>query len=92
MRTNGKQAVGGLRYFLTFQDDHSRYVFVYFLKIKDMTAECFRKIEELVENQQDGRIGILRSDNGGEFVNGEIESVLKRNGIIHHRTIAYIPQ
>lgn len=86
------KSLGGSRYFLTFQDDHSRYVFVYFLKTKDEVVECFRNFKNLVENQQERKIKILRSDNGGEFVNEQMESILKKNGIIHQRTNAYTPQ
>lgn len=37
----GTQSLGGARYFLTFIDDKSRKMFVYFLKSKDEVFEKF---------------------------------------------------
>lgn len=60
-----------LRYCLVLEDGCSKYGFVYFLKSKDKVTDCLKNFKNLVENQQDKKIKILRSDNGGEFVNGE---------------------
>ena len=46
MRTN---SIGGSRYFLTFIDDYSRKMWVYFLKEKSQVFEIFKKFKTLME-------------------------------------------
>lgn len=41
---------GGAQYMMTFIDDYSRYVWVYFLKHKDEVFPTFKKFKALVEN------------------------------------------
>ena len=38
-------------YFLVFVDDHSRILFVYFLKHKNEVADCIVKFKNMVEHQ-----------------------------------------
>ena len=61
----------GSRYLLVFVDDYSRKVFGYFLKSKDVVSKIFVDFKNLVENQTNTKIKILRTNNGTEFVNGE---------------------
>ncbi len=65
---------------LTFMDDASRKVFVYFLKSE--FCAIFKDFKTLVENQTGKKIKVLRSDNGTEYVNKELEQFLKSSGII----------
>ena len=46
----------------------------------------------MVENQQDRKIKIFRTDNGLEFCSTEFENYLKEAGIIHQKTNAYTPE
>jgi len=46
----------------------------------------------LIENQQDKKLKILRTDNGLEFCNQEFDSFCRKEGVIRHRTCAYTPQ
>ena len=59
----------GKKYFVSFIDDYSRKAFVYFIAFKDQAYEKFSDFKNLVENQTGHRIKILRSDQGGEYVN-----------------------
>lgn len=86
------QSIGGARYFLIFIDDFSRKTFVYFLHNKDEVFEHFRNFKNLVENETNHKIKIIRSDNGGEFINYKLQAYLKENGIKHHTTVPYSPQ
>ena len=65
---NGVLTRGGKRYFITFIDDCSRYVYVYLLKSKDEAYNAFKIYKSEVENQLDKNIKILRSDRGGEYL------------------------
>lgn len=85
-------SIGGSKYFLTFQDDYSRMSFVYFLKTKDETFEKFKEFQCLTEKQLDRKVKILRTDNGGEYINAEFEKYLKKQGIIHQTTNPYTPE
>ena len=52
---------------LTFVDDFSRKVWVYFLRKKNETFLIFNKLKALVKNQTGRKIKKLRTDNGLEF-------------------------
>jgi hypothetical protein len=60
----------GNLYFITFIDDYSRKAYVYFLRYKNEAFEKFQEFRNYVENQTGLRIKTLRSDRGGEYVNG----------------------
>ena len=83
---------GGSRYFATFIDDYTRKTFVLFLKSKDQLGDRLLEFKELVENEKGSRIGRLRSDNGGEYINRHVGEILRRWGILHERTAPYCPQ
>lgn len=86
------QSIGGARYILTFVDDFSRKVFVYFLRKKSEVFETFVNFKNFVENQTERRIKILRTDNGLEFLSNAFNSFCRSNGIQHQLTTVYTPQ
>ncbi|KAL0429751.1 UNVERIFIED_CONTAM: Retrovirus-related Pol polyprotein from transposon TNT 1-94 [Sesamum radiatum] len=57
----------GQRYFITFIDDYSRYMCIYFLEHKAEALDAFKVFKVEVEKQCDKRIKIVRSDRGGEY-------------------------
>lgn len=87
-----KKSIGGGRYMLTFTDDFSRKLFVYFLAEKSKVVDTFIEFKNLIENQTDLKIKILRTDNGTEYVTKRFEEVLKRSGIQHQMTCTYTPE
>ncbi|KAG6465891.1 hypothetical protein O3G_MSEX015473 [Manduca sexta] len=82
----------GAKYFLTFIDDFTRKTFVYFMRTKDEVFEHFKNFKAMVENETNHKIKILRSDNGGEYINLKLQAFLKNCGIKHQTTVAYSPQ
>ena len=58
----------GFKYFLTFIDDYSKHIWVYFLKLKSEVFKMLLAYKALVEKQFGHQIIKLRSDNGGEYV------------------------
>ncbi|XP_018403755.1 PREDICTED: retrovirus-related Pol polyprotein from transposon TNT 1-94 [Cyphomyrmex costatus] len=82
----------GSRYFLTFVDDCSRKVFVYFLETKDQVPGTLEEFKVLAEKQSDRQLKTLRSDNGREYINQRLLKFLKNNGIKHQTTVPYTPQ
>ena len=85
-------SLGGKRYMLTFVNDFSRKVWVYFLRQKNETFSMFKKFKALVENQTGRKIKKLRTDNGLEFVESEFEEFCTMNGIARHKTLVGKPQ
>ena len=59
--------IGGSKYVLTFTDDYSRYVTVYFIKSKSEVLSKFKEYVNMVENATGLRVRTLRSDNGGDW-------------------------
>lgn len=83
---------GGYRYLLTFIDDYSRKVWVYFLKSKYEVLINFKQFKALIENQTGKKIKRFRTDNGLEFCSGEFNEFCKNEGIVRHRTVRRTPQ
>ena len=46
----------------------------------------------MVENESGKKIKTSRLDNGGEFVNNELEAFLSKHGIQHQKTVPYTPE
>ncbi|CAA7041690.1 unnamed protein product [Microthlaspi erraticum] len=82
----------GNKYFLSIIDDKTRKVWLMFLKTKDETFKNFCEWKDLVENQIDKKVKVLRTDNGLEFCNTRFDEYCKRHGIERHRTCTYTPQ
>ena len=55
-----------LKYFITFIDDYSRYMYLYMLRSKDEVLEAFKVFKAEVEKQCKKQVTIVRSDRGGE--------------------------
>ena len=69
------------RYVLTFIDDYSHYTWVYFLKQKFEVLEHLKDFKALVETQTRKKIKILRTDNGGDYINKYVHNICRKAGI-----------
>jgi len=56
-----------LHHYVTFIDDSTRKVWVYFLKNKSDAFSVFKRWKQGVETQTGLKIKCLKSDNGGEY-------------------------
>ena len=83
---------GGSKYFVTFMDDYSQCSAVYFMKQKSEVFKKFKEYEALVTSDCKEQIGMLRSENGGEYMSREFELYLKSKGIRHETSCAYTPE
>ncbi len=86
------RSLGGAEYFVTFIDDHSRYVWIYFMKTKDEVFDKFLEWKLLVEKQYGQKVKVLRTDNGGEYKSGKFKAFLKKEGIRHEFTVPKTPE
>uniref|UniRef100_A0A0K8UDK8 Retrovirus-related Pol polyprotein from transposon TNT 1-94 n=1 Tax=Bactrocera latifrons TaxID=174628 RepID=A0A0K8UDK8_BACLA len=85
-------SLGGAKYYISFIDDKSRRVFIYFIKSKDEAFDKFVTFKNLVERQTERKIKCMRSDNGLEFVNKRFDNLFKECGIKRQLTVPYSPQ
>ena len=81
--------INGHRYTLTFTDDFSGAVFVYFLKTKKDTVSATEKF--IADTAPHGRIKSLRSDNGSEFKLNDFQRLLCDDIIQHETSAPYSP-
>ena len=83
---------GGKRYLITFIDDYSRKLWVYFLQEKSETFVAFKSYKALVEKEVGHPIKVLRTDRGGEYNSHEFVIFCENHGIKRQLTAAYTPQ
>ncbi|CAI7849765.1 unnamed protein product, partial [Closterium sp. NIES-54] len=86
-------SLSGSRYFLTIVDDHTRAVWVYPLKTKgEVAVAVLKEWMPRAQRESGHKVKVIRTDNGGEFIGGDFEAVLKKKGIQHQLTVPYNPQ
>ena len=61
------QSLGGSIYFLTFIDDFSRKIWIYFIKNKSKTFVKFKEFKDEAKKKSGKFVKILRSDGRGEY-------------------------
>jgi len=86
------KSLSGAEYFVTFNDDHSRKTWIYFLRTKDEVSDRFKEFKSLVENLTGKRIKVLRLDNGGEYIDKDFTNFCAEEGIRREWTTPYNPE
>ncbi|GKA24705.1 putative ribonuclease H-like domain-containing protein [Tanacetum coccineum] len=82
----------GKMYCLVITDDYSRFSWVFFLAKKDETSGILRNFITGIENQLNHRVKIIRSDNGTEFKNQDLNQFCNSKGIMREYSNAKTPQ
>ncbi|KAI3510738.1 hypothetical protein L1887_17871 [Cichorium endivia] len=85
-------SVNHKKYILVIVDDNSRFTWVFFLRLKSDTFLELRNFITSFELKVQLLVRRIRSDNGTEFNNGQIEEFLALKGIEHNFSAAYTPQ
>ncbi|GJY01837.1 retrovirus-related pol polyprotein from transposon TNT 1-94 [Tanacetum coccineum] len=80
------------KYNLVIVDGYSRYTWVYFLRKKSKAPEMIMSFIRMVENQNDVKVKQIRTDNGTEFRNHELESFCDEKGISQNFSSPYTPE
>ena len=75
------------KYFCTWRDDKTRFIFGVLLKQKSDTATKFSEFLEHIQNQFKITPKYLRTDRGGEYTGEEIQKILRGKGIVHETTV-----
>jgi transposase InsO family protein len=84
--------IGSNKYGLVIIDDYSHFTWVFFLQDKGETQELLKKFLKRVQNEFDAKVKRIRSDNGTEIKNTQVEDYLDEEGIKHEFLAPYTPQ
>jgi len=79
------------RYILTFINDWSRKCWIYCIANKSETLEKFIEFKKQVETQCGQKIGLIRSDRGGEYTSNQFVKHCENEGTRRHLTAGYSP-
>ena len=85
-------SLGGHRYFVTFIDDFSRKVWIYFISHKSQVLSKFQHFVQLMETSTGQTIKTLRSDNGGEYTSKAFSEFCSTKGISRELPPPYTPE
>jgi hypothetical protein len=85
-------SIGGNKYGLVIVHDYSRFTWVFFFQDKSETQEVLKIFLRRAQNEFDAKIKKIRSDNGTEFKNTQVEDFLDEEGIKHEFSTPYTPQ
>ena len=85
-------STGGARYFVTFVDDFSKKIWIYFITHKSHVLAKFQHFVQLMENSTGQSIQTLHTDNGGEYTSIDFGNFCSSKGISRELTPPYTPQ
>jgi transposase InsO family protein len=85
-------SIGGSKYGLVIVDDFSRFTWVFFLQDKSETQGTLKCFLRRAQNEFELKVKKIRSDNGFEFKNLQVEVFLEEEGIKHEFSAPYTPQ
>jgi len=90
--TTKTESIGGCKYYVSFIDDHTRKVWVYFMKHEGEVFQQFLNFKAMVEKDKGVSIKCLRSDGGGEYLSNEFSEYLKEHRIQRKYSCSYSPR
>ncbi|KAI3728115.1 hypothetical protein L6452_16745 [Arctium lappa] len=85
-------SIGKKSYCLVIVDDYSRFTWVYFLRTKDETSGLIKSFILRIENQTNQKVKVIRSDNGTEFKNHDLNTFCEEKGIERQYSPPRTPQ
>lgn len=65
----------GASYFITFINDYSRFGHVYLISHKPEALDCFKLYLNIVENQLDSNVKVLRTDRRREYLSEQFKEL-----------------
>jgi transposase InsO family protein len=84
--------IDGNKYGIVIVDDYFCFIWVFFLQDKNKTQEVLNKFLRRAQNKFDVKVKKIRSDNGTEFKNTQVEDFLDKQGIKHEFSASYTPK
>jgi hypothetical protein len=85
-------SVEGFRYYVSFIDEATRFVWIFPIMNKSEVFGSFVKFCAYIENQFHTRVKVLQSDGGGEFLSHAFKEFLATYVILHFISCPYTPQ
>ncbi|KAI3702044.1 hypothetical protein L6452_27650 [Arctium lappa] len=85
-------SIGKKSYCFVIVDDYSRFTWVYFLRTKDETSGLIKYFILRIENQTNQKVKVIRSDNGTEFKNIDLNTFCEEQGIERQYSAPRTPQ
>jgi transposase InsO family protein len=85
-------SIGGSKYGLVIVDDFSCFTWVFFLQDKSETQGTLKRFLRRAQNEFELKVKKIRSDNGSEFKNLQVEEYLEEEGVKHEFSAPYTPQ
>ncbi|KAI3729397.1 hypothetical protein L6452_18054 [Arctium lappa] len=85
-------SIGKKSYCLVIIDDYSRFTWVYFLRTKDETSGRIKSFILRIENQTNQKVKVIRSNNGTEFKNLDLNTFCEEKGIERQYSAPRTPQ
>lgn len=85
-------SIEGFRYYVSFINEATRFVWLFPLMNKSEVFGAFVKFYAYVENHFNAKIKILQSDGGGEFISNNFKNYLDTHGILNYISCPYTPQ
>nr|GEW02024.1 putative ribonuclease H-like domain-containing protein [Tanacetum cinerariifolium] len=79
-------------YCIVITDDYSRFTWVFFLATKDETSSILKTFVTGLENQLSLKMKVIRSDNGTEFKNSDLNQFCEIKGIKREFSAPRTPQ
>jgi transposase InsO family protein len=79
------------KYSLVIVDDFSRFTWVFFLQDKSETQSTLKCFLRRGQNEFELKVKKIRSDNGAEFKNLQVEEYLEEEVIKHEFSTPYTP-
>lgn len=82
----------GFRYYLLIVDDLTRFTWLFPLHYKSEVKYVIQQFKAFVFTQFHTQIQTFRSDNGGEFINHFLQSLMLDHGIVHQTSCPHTPE
>ncbi|KAL3634153.1 hypothetical protein CASFOL_021207 [Castilleja foliolosa] len=83
-------SVNGYKYYVTYIDDHSKFTWIYLLKLKSEVVNTFIHFHSYVKTQFNAKIKSMQSDGGTEYK--PLGEFFRKEGIVHRLSCPYTPQ
>jgi transposase InsO family protein len=85
-------SIGGSKYGIVIVDGYSRFIWVFFLQDKSEIQEILKRFLRRAQNEFELKVKKIRSNNGSEFKNLQVEEYLEEEGIKHEFSAPYTPK
>ena len=83
---------GGLKYVLTFFDDHTSHAWISLIRRKSDAAKHVKEFVAMVQTQFGKVMKEWQIDGGGEFASADLLNHLKAKGIVVRKSLPYMHQ